>query len=108
MTDTGEKLFSDLGCVMCHRADTPGRGPNLAGIYNKPVQLEDGRSVIADENYIRESIMEPNAKVVKGFRPIMPTLQGQISDEQLNELVAYVKSLGQQPASATGIAAATQ
>jgi cytochrome c oxidase subunit II len=111
MTDTGEKLFSDLGCVMCHRADTPGRGPNLAGIYDKPVQLIDGRSVIADENYIRESIMEPNAKVVKGFRPIMPTLQGQISDEQLNELVAYVKSLRQpqaQPAGATGVATATQ
>src|ERR1700690_140082 len=108
MTDTGEKLFSDLGCVMCHRADTPGRGPNLAGIYNKPVQLEDGRTVIADENYIRESIMDPAAKIVKGFRPIMPTLQGQISNKKLNELGAYVKSLGQQPASATGIAAATQ
>ncbi|MFZ3340096.1 MAG: cytochrome c oxidase subunit II [Terriglobales bacterium] len=96
MTDTGAKLFSDLGCVMCHRADTPGRGPSLAGIYNRPVELEDGRTVIADDNYIRESIMEPNAKVVRGFRPIMPTLQGQISDDQLNELVAYVKSLGQQ------------
>jgi cytochrome c oxidase subunit 2 len=113
MTDTGAKLFSDLGCVMCHRADTPARGPNLTGIYNKPVQLEDGRTVIADDNYIRESILEPNAKVVKGFRPIMPTLQGQISDDQLNELVAYVKSLGQsqseaQPVAATGAASATQ
>jgi cytochrome c oxidase subunit II len=105
MMDTGAKLFSDLGCVMCHRADTPGRGPNLVGIYNKPVQLEDGRTVIADENYIRESIMEPNAKVVKGFRPIMPTLQGQISDDQLNELVAYVKSLGLQTTEAQAQAA---
>src|SRR5277367_5375254 len=111
MTDTGAKLFSDLGCVMCHRADTPGRGPNLAGIYNQPVQLEDGRTVVADDNYIRESIMEPNAKIVKGFRPIMPTLQGQISDDQLNELVAFVKSLSQPQAqanSAAGMATATQ
>jgi len=113
MTATGEKLFTDLGCVMCHRADTGARGPNLAGIYNKPVQLEDGRTVIADENYIRESIMEPGAKIVKGFRPIMPTLQGQISDEQLNELIAYVKSIGQarteaQPVTATGTGFALQ
>ena len=113
MTATGEKLFTDLGCVMCHRADTGARGPNLAGIYNKPVQLEDGRTVIADENYIRESIMEPGAKIVKGFRPIMPTLQGQVSDEQLNELIAYVKSIGQarteaQPVTATGTGFALQ
>ena len=53
-------------------------------MYGKPVQLEDGRTVVADENYIRESILEPDAKVVKGFRPIMPTFQGQVSDEQLN------------------------
>lgn len=107
MMDTGAKLFTDYGCVMCHRGDNPGRGPNLAGIYNRPVQLEDGRTVLADENYIRESIMDPAAKIVKGFRPIMPTLQGQISDEQLNALVAYVKSIGQpqteaQPVTATG------
>ncbi|HVM92919.1 MAG TPA: cytochrome c oxidase subunit II [Terriglobales bacterium] len=113
MTDTGAKLFSDRGCIMCHRGDNSARGPNLAGIYNKPVQLEDGRTVIADENYIRESIMEPGAKVVRGFRPIMPTLQGQISDEELNALVAYVKSIGQtqseaQPVTATGAGTAPQ
>ena len=108
---TGQKLFSELGCTTCHRSDTQGRGPNLVGIYNKPVVLEDGRTVIADENYIRESIMEPTAKIVKGFRPIMPTSQGQISDEQLNALVEYVKSLSKpqtaQPATAAGMAAAT-
>jgi len=81
------------------------------GIYNKPVLLEDGRTVTADENYIRESILEPGAKIVRGFKPVMPTFQGQISDEQLNALVAYVKSLTQsqtaKPANAAGMATAT-
>ena len=90
---TGEKLFTELGCVTCHRADTQGRGPNLVGVFGKPVLLEDGRTVIADENYVRESILEPAAKIVKGFKPVMPTFQGQLSDEQLNALVEYVKSL---------------
>ena len=108
---TGQKLFSELGCITCHRSDTQGRGPNLAGVFGKPVLLEDGRTVMADENYVRESILEPQAKVVKGFKPVMPTFQGQVSDEQLSALVAYVKSLAQaptgQPARATGLAAAT-
>jgi cytochrome c oxidase subunit 2 len=108
---TGEKMFSELGCATCHRGDTQARGPNLAGIYNQPVLLEDGRTVTADENYIRESILEPGSKVVKGFKPIMPTFQGQISEEQLNALVEYVKSLNQpqtgQAAHATGMATVT-
>jgi cytochrome c oxidase subunit 2 len=94
---TGEKLFSELGCVTCHRTDTQGRGPNLVGIFGKPVLLEDGRTISADENYVRESILQPAAKIVNGYKPIMPTFQGQISDEQLNALIAYVKSLSQQP-----------
>ncbi len=108
---TGEKLFSELGCITCHRSDTQGRGPNLVGVFGKPVLLEDGRTVTADENYVRESILEPQAKIVKGFKPVMPTFQGQVSDEQLNALVAYVKSLNQpqsgQAANASGMAAAT-
>ncbi len=108
---TGEKLFTELGCVTCHRSDTQGRGPNLVGVFGKPALLEDGRTVIADENYVRESILEPAAKIVKGFKPVMPTFQGQVSDEQLNALVEYVKSLaGPQsgrPANANGVAAAT-
>jgi cytochrome c oxidase subunit II len=108
---TGEKLFSELGCVTCHRSDTQGRGPNLAGVFGKPVLLEDGRTVVADENYVRESITEPGAKIVRGFKPVMPTFQGQVSDEQLNALVDYVKSLaGLQsgpPANASGVAVAT-
>ena len=108
---SGAKLFSELGCVTCHRSDTQGRGPNLAGVYNKPVLLQDGRTVIADENYIRESILEPAAKVVSGFKPVMPTFQGQVSDEQVNALVEYVKSLAQpsaaQAANPAGMATVT-
>ena len=93
LSATGEKIFAELGCATCHRSDTQGRGPNLQGVFGKPVLLEDGHLVTADENYVRESILDPGAKVVKGFRPVMPTFQGLISDEQLNALVAYVKSL---------------
>ncbi len=91
---SGEKIFAELGCATCHRVDSQGRGPNLQGVFGKPVQLEDGRMVTADENYVRESILDPGAKIVKGFRPVMPTFQGLVSEEQVNALVAYVKSLG--------------
>jgi cytochrome c oxidase subunit II len=90
---TGEKMFAELGCATCHRTDTQGRGPNLQGVFGKPVLLEDGRTVVADENYVRESILDPGAKIVNGFKPVMPTFQGLVSEEQLNALVAYVKSL---------------
>jgi cytochrome c oxidase subunit 2 len=72
------------------------------------VLLEDGRTVTADENYIRESILDPGAKVVNGFKPVMPTFQGLVSEEQLNALVAYVKSLSQPVAAGNKTAAATQ
>jgi cytochrome c oxidase subunit II len=93
LSASGEKIFAELGCATCHRSDSQGRGPNLQAMFGKPVQLEDGRIVNADENYIRESILDPGAKVVKGFKPVMPTFQGLVSEEQLNALVAYVKSL---------------
>jgi cytochrome c oxidase subunit 2 len=95
LSATGEKIFAELGCVTCHRTDTQGRGPNLQGVFGKPVLLQDGRTVTADENYIRESILDPGAKVVNGFKPVMPTFQGLVSEEQLNALVAYVKLLAQ-------------
>ena len=66
------------------------------------MQLEDGRVVTADENYVRESILTPGAKVVSGFKPIMPVFQGLVSEEQLNALVAYVKSLNQSPSGPAG------
>jgi len=103
---SGKTLFSELACITCHRSDTQGRGPDLTGVFGKPVMLEDGRVVTADENYIRESILTPAAKVVKGFKPIMPVFQGLVSDEQLNALVAYVKSLGQPQPGQSGASAA--
>ena len=93
LSATGQKVFAELGCVTCHRSDTQGRGPNLQGVFGKPVQLEDGRTVTADENYLRECILDPGAKRVKGFQPIMPTFQGLVTEEQVNALVAYIKSI---------------
>jgi cytochrome c oxidase subunit 2 len=94
LSATGEKIFAELGCVTCHRTDIQGRGPNLHGVFGKPVQLEDGRTITADENYLRECILDPGAKRVKGFQPIMPTFQGLVTEEQVNALVAYIKWIG--------------
>ena len=93
LSASGEKIFAELGCSTCHRSDTQGRGPNLQGVFGKPVQLDDGRTVTADENYLRESILDPGSKRVKGFQPIMPTFQGLVSEEQVNDLVAYIKAI---------------
>jgi cytochrome c oxidase subunit II len=95
LASNGQQLFQQLGCATCHRFDTQGRGPNLTGVFGKQVLLDDGRTVTADENYIRESILNPGAKIVSGFKPIMPSFQGQVSEESLMALVAYVKSLAQ-------------
>ena len=97
LAQTGQALFQQLGCSTCHRFDVQGRGPNLTGVFGKPVSLEDGRTLVADENYVRESILVPAAKVVSGFKPVMPSFQGQVSEEQLDALIAYVKSLSQAP-----------
>ena len=98
LAQNGEKLFQQLACNTCHRADAAARGPNLAALFGSTVTLNDGRKVTADENYIRESILNPQAKVVQGFQPIMPTFQGQVSEEGLLQLVEYVKSLKSQQA----------
>ena len=94
----GEKLFSDLSCNTCHMTDSQGRGPMLTNLFNKPVELQNGQTVIADEAYLRESIVNPQAKIVAGFQPIMPTFQGLVSEEQLLQLISYVKSLSTQGA----------
>ena len=90
---TGQKLFQELGCTSCHRFDTQGRGPNLVGVYGKPVLLDNGSTIVADDAYIRESILNPGAKIVAGFRPIMPSFQGILTEDQLLSLVAYIKSI---------------
>ncbi len=102
LASNGQQLFQQLGCATCHRFDTQGRGPNLAGLFGKPVLLDDGRTVTADENYLRESILNPGAKIVAGFKPIMPSFQGQVSEESLGALVAYIKSLAQPQANEPG------
>jgi cytochrome c oxidase subunit 2 len=94
----GEKLFQDLACNTCHMAGPQGRGPVLAGIFGKSIELQGGGTVTVDEAYVRESIVNPQAKVVAGFQPIMPTFQGLVTEEQLLQLIAYVRSLGQQQA----------
>jgi cytochrome c oxidase subunit 2 len=97
MVASGADLFQSLACVTCHRPGETGRiarGPALEGVYGSQVKLADGRTVLADDNYIRESILTPTAKVTAGWDPVMPTFQGQVSEEQLSQLIAYVKSLG--------------
>ncbi len=104
---SGEKLFRDLACNTCHSAESGARGPDLVGLFGKPVDLEGQRAMVADETYLRESIVDPSSKLVKGYQPIMPTFQGQISEEGLLQLVAYIKSLpAAQPAQPGAPAAA--
>jgi cytochrome c oxidase subunit 2 len=91
--ENGARLFTDLACITCHKADATGRGPVLHGVFGTTVTLTDGRRVVADENYLRESIMNSQAKVVQGYQPIMPTFQGMVSEENLMQLIAYIKSL---------------
>lgn len=94
MAQAGATLYDQLGCIACHGT---GKGPPLVGIYQKPVKLNDGTTITADDAYIRESILYPSAQIVAGYRPIMPTFKGQVTEEQLLQLIAYIKSLSQQP-----------
>ena len=99
----GERLFSDLACITCHKADSTGRGPSLLGVFGSQVELTDGRKVTADENYLRESIMNSQAKIVKGYQGIMPAFQGMVSEENLMQLIAYIRTLKPaEPAEAKG------
>jgi len=94
----GEELFTAYACISCHRQDSRARAPLLAGIFGKPVQLASGATTTATDDYLRESILNPMAKVVAGYQPVMPTFQGQIGEEDLLQLIAYIKTL--QPAGA--------
>jgi cytochrome c oxidase subunit 2 len=91
----GQQLYQSMGCTSCHGPNAEGgRGPALQGVFNSQTLLTNGQLVKADENYIRESITNPQAKIVSGFGPIMPSFQGQVTEEQLLQLTSYVKSLG--------------
>lgn len=98
----GERLFTQLACVTCHVANGTGRGPSLNGLYGNKVLLADGTSVTADESYIRESILQPKAKITAGYQPVMPTFQGLVTEEQVLNLTAYIKSLQSQPVPSKG------
>jgi cytochrome c oxidase subunit 2 len=93
LASAGEKLFADLACNSCHRPDAQGRGPVLEGLFGKTVTLASGEMEVVDEGYVRESILNPSAKIAAGYQPIMPTFQGLVTEEQLLQLVEYVKSL---------------
>lgn len=94
MSSTGEQLFQQFGCQTCHQSVSGARGPSLKGLYGTDVKLHTGGTVVADEEYIRESILNPGTKVVSGYQQLMPTYKNQVNQEQLNQLVEYVKSLG--------------
>lgn len=95
MAQQGEQLFEQLGCATCHLLDRPGGSPNLRGVYGSHVQLANGQTVTVDDAYLRESILNPSAKVVAGYKPgVMPSYQGQVSEEQILQLIVYMKSLG--------------
>lgn len=89
----GGRLFQDLGCITCHRSASTARGPNLFGLYGRIVHLSDGTTVRADAAYLRQSILDPNAKIVAGYQPIMPTFRGQVTESQILDLIAYLRSL---------------
>ncbi|MEZ4295641.1 MAG: cytochrome c oxidase subunit II [Polyangiaceae bacterium] len=93
--DRGEAAFLSHGCATCHRPDTAARAPILTGLFGRKVQLASGGEVVADDAYVRESILRPAAKVVKGYSAIMPPYEGRISGEDLLLLIAHVKSMGQ-------------
>jgi cytochrome c oxidase subunit 2 len=96
LASTGEKLFHQFGCANCHHFDGRGPCPDLRGLYLRRVSIKDGPSVIADETYIRESIIKPKAKIVAGFADFMPTFDGQLTEDQLLALISYIKSIGPQ------------
>src|SRR3984893_11676418 len=92
--DWGKITYERVGCNSCHTVDgTKSKGPSWKGVYGSMVELNNGTSVLADEAYLRESMMQPQAKVVKGFDPIMPTFQGLLKPNQINGIVAYIESL---------------
>lgn len=104
LAERGEKLFTELACNTCHLDTGLGRGPSLKDIVGKQAELADGSSVLIDEGYLRESIMNSQAKIVKGYQPLMPAFQGLINEDNLVSLVEYIKSLS--PTATTTPAAA--
>lgn len=92
--ELGEKLYKGKGCNACHSVDgSVVIGPSFKGLYERTGELEDGASYIADENYIRQSILEPQEQIVEGFQPVMPSFKGILSDAEITAIIAYMKTL---------------
>jgi cytochrome c oxidase subunit II len=98
----GERLFRNFGCAECHQAGPtvggPVLGPDLAGLFGRRVILQDGGDIVADETYLRESILYPQRRLVAGYRPTMPSFEGRASEEELAQLVSYIKSMAREDA----------
>ena len=92
----GERLFNDLACNTCHQNDGSGRGPSLVNKFGMPEQLASGEMVQVDESYVRESILNPQRRIVAGYQPLMPTFQGLVDEEGVLALIEYVKTLAAQ------------
>src|SRR3984885_3579533 len=93
LSQNGERLFASMGCNACHSGSAAARGPHLAGVYGSKLQLTNGSQVLVNDAYLRDAILNPSEHVTAGYAPIMPTYQGQISEDGLIDLVEYVKSL---------------
>ena len=94
LEEAGGKLYISRACNTCHSIDgSVGVAPSFKGIFGNTENLSDGSSLIVDENYIRNSILNPQAQVVAGYAPVMPTYQNVLSDRQIDALIAYIKSM---------------
>lgn len=107
LEEHGQKLYNQRGCASCHSIDgTPRVGPTFVNLFGKQEALASGETVLVDENYLRESILDPKAKVVAGLQPVMPSYQGQLTDDDIDSLIAYMKTLSELSPPATAAPAA--
>jgi cytochrome c oxidase subunit II len=102
MAQEGERLFNEYGCATCHSRDGTGRGPSLAGLYGKTEKLRSGASRVVDEFMVRQAIVNPNSLLLPNYPPIMPTFQGQLNEEQVLQLITYIKSIAVTERTANG------
>jgi cytochrome c oxidase subunit 2 len=93
LAQNGERLFSSLSCNACHNTRPDARGPSLVGVYGSQLRLANGQTVTVDDGYLRQAILDPSEHVTEGFVPIMPTYQGQISEDGVIDLVEYIRNL---------------
>ena len=93
LAQNGERLFASMGCNACHSGNAAARGPSLAGVFGSRLTLTNGSQVLVNEAYLRDAILNPSQHVTSGYAPIMPTYQGQISEDGLIDLVEYLKTL---------------